>query len=58
MKDKKPKAAQTLRKTDYYFNKKGLMVLTESYLLERGFCCESGCLHCPYGFKNKKNKKL
>ena len=57
MKETKPKAAQSLKKTDYYLNKKGLMVLTESYLRERGFCCESDCLHCPYGFKNKKSKK-
>jgi len=33
---------------DYYFNDKGLMVLTAKYLLERGYCCGNGCLHCPY----------
>ena len=26
----------------------GLMVLTAGYLARRGFCCESGCRHCPY----------
>jgi hypothetical protein len=26
----------------------GLYVLTASYLLERGTCCDSGCRHCPY----------
>ena len=26
------------------------MVFTAKYLLERGFCCQSGCRHCPYGF--------
>lgn len=26
----------------------GLLVLTASYLRDRGFCCESGCRHCPY----------
>ena len=25
-------------------------VFTEHYLLKRGYCCESGCRHCPYGF--------
>jgi hypothetical protein len=32
---------------DYYFED-GLMVLTRKYLLDRGFCCDSGCRHCPY----------
>jgi len=26
----------------------GLVVLTAGYLARRGFCCESGCRHCPY----------
>ena len=28
--------------------KTGRMVFTESYLLFRGYCCNSGCRHCPY----------
>jgi hypothetical protein len=24
------------------------MVFTSQYLLRRGYCCESGCRHCPY----------
>ena len=32
---------------DFYFED-GLMVLTRKYLLDRGFCCDSGCRHCPY----------
>jgi hypothetical protein len=34
---------------DYYLEG-GLMVFTERFLLRRGYCCESGCRHCPYGF--------
>ena len=34
---------------DYYFED-GLMVLTDRYLLRRGYCCEQGCRNCPYGF--------
>jgi hypothetical protein len=34
---------------DYYFED-SLMVLTGRYLSNRGYCCESGCRHCPYGF--------
>ena len=37
---------------DYYFED-GLMVLTARYLLRRGYCCEQGCRHCPYGFAEK-----
>ncbi len=32
----------------YYFNEQGLMVFTERYLRERGYCCDNGCKHCPY----------
>ncbi|MFL5809468.1 MAG: DUF5522 domain-containing protein [Flavisolibacter sp.] len=27
------------------------MVLTESYLKERGYCCGNGCVHCPYNYE-------
>lgn len=37
---------------DYYFEN-GLIVFTEAYHLKRGYCCKSGCRHCPYGFKKK-----
>ena len=40
---------------DYYINEQGLFVFTEAYHLKRGYCCKSGCKHCPYGF-NKKEK--
>jgi hypothetical protein len=39
---------------DYYFNEQGLMVFTEKYHQKRGYCCKSGCKHCPYGFKKNK----
>lgn len=26
----------------------GFTVMTRDYLLARGYCCESGCRHCPY----------
>jgi hypothetical protein len=34
---------------DYYVEN-GLYVFTERYLRQRGYCCQSGCRHCPYGF--------
>ena len=33
---------------DYYINEQGLYVFTAKYLRERGYCCGSGCKHCPY----------
>ena len=32
---------------DYYLEN-GLLVFTATYLRRRGYCCESGCRHCPY----------
>jgi hypothetical protein len=37
---------------DYYYNEEGLIVLTEIYHLEKGFCCGNGCKHCPYNYIN------
>jgi hypothetical protein len=34
---------------DYYIEN-GLMVFTETFLQKRGYCCESGCRHCPFGY--------
>ena len=39
---------------DYYFNSNGDLVFTEKYHLDRGHCCSSGCLHCPYGYGNNR----
>ena len=36
---------------DYYINEAGLLVFTEKYLRERGYCCKNGCKHCPYGYR-------
>lgn len=33
---------------DFYYLPDGRMVFTEAYLLRRGHCCGTGCLHCPY----------
>lgn len=38
---------------DFYYNDEGKMVLTRKYLLNRGYCCQSGCHNCPYGFLDK-----
>ncbi|WP_345159754.1 DUF5522 domain-containing protein [Pontibacter saemangeumensis] len=39
---------------DYYLNGQGLLVFTAKYLLKRGYCCQNGCRHCPYGFRKQE----
>jgi hypothetical protein len=41
---------------DYYIEN-GLWVFTSHYLMERGFCCDRDCRHCPYKEKNLKTNK-
>ncbi|MEP0986122.1 DUF5522 domain-containing protein [Ekhidna sp.] len=41
-----------LEPEDFYINSQGKMVLTEKYLLKRGYCCGNACKHCPYGHEN------
>jgi len=42
---------------DFYYSEDGYIVFTEKYHLKRGYCCKSGCKHCPYGY-NKKTGKI
>jgi hypothetical protein len=39
----------------YLDPKTGYVVFTKLKHLERGYCCESGCRHCPYGFSSDQN---
>ena len=41
----------------YYFNEEGLVVLTEAYHLQRGYCCSNGCRHCPFNYENVPEPK-
>lgn len=42
----RPKPAP-LAAEDFYIEN-GLIVFTAAYHLKRGYCCNSGCRHCPY----------
>ncbi|HEY4109240.1 DUF5522 domain-containing protein [Puia sp.] len=42
---------QPIEGIDFYYNEQGLMVLTEKYHLERGYCCGNGCRHCPFDYE-------
>ena len=37
-----------------YETPEGFTVFTSQYLKNKGTCCKSACLHCPYGFTLKK----
>ena len=39
---------------DFTLDEEGRMVFSARYLLERGFCCGSGCRNCPYSKANRK----
>ncbi|MCA6074521.1 DUF5522 domain-containing protein [Fulvivirga sedimenti] len=41
---------------DYYIEN-GNLVFTEEYLRRRGFCCGSGCRHCPYDKPPQRRSK-
>ncbi|HEX7159169.1 MAG TPA: DUF5522 domain-containing protein [Edaphobacter sp.] len=42
-----PGEATGLAPEDFYYEGPYL-VFTEIYHLKRGYCCNSGCRHCPY----------
>lgn len=37
----------------HYYIENGYFVFTELYHLMKGQCCQNGCRHCVYGFKNQ-----
>ena len=42
-----------LNPEDFYLSPEGYIVFTAAYHLKRGYCCKSGCKHCPYGYDKK-----
>ena len=49
--------SQWIEGVHYYINEEGLVVLTEKYHLERGYCCGNGCKHCPFQYQNVPEPK-
>lgn len=43
--------ANELIEGEDFYREGPYVVFTEAFLRKRGYCCESGCRHCPYGFK-------
>ena len=40
-----------------YYLENGMVVFTEKFLLDRGFCCYNKCRHCPYKKLNNESIK-
>jgi len=55
MGDGRTDVVTTLVEGEDYYLQGGLLVLTASYHLRRGYCCEQGCRHCPYKEVEKRN---
>ena len=51
-----PKGDELVQDFHYYMEGQ-YFVFTENYHILRGYCCQSGCRHCPYGFV-RESKKL
>lgn len=50
MKAGRPKLVEGV---DFYYEGPYL-VFTGKYLRDRGYCCESGCRHCPWGYRSDR----
>ncbi|WP_276502541.1 DUF5522 domain-containing protein [Terrimonas pollutisoli] len=49
--------SQWIEGVHYYMNEDDLVVLTEKFHLQRGYCCGNGCRHCPFNYKNVPEPK-
>jgi hypothetical protein len=34
--------------TDYIIDELGNLIFTKEYHLKRGYCCQNGCVNCPF----------
>ncbi len=41
-----------------FYREGAYVVFTARYHLRRGYCCESGCRHCPYGGEHGAHEPL
>jgi hypothetical protein len=54
MAKEKPKEKPKTDSSQDYYMENGLLVFTKKYHLKRGYCCKSGCRHCPYEFNKER----
>ncbi|MDW8286937.1 MAG: DUF5522 domain-containing protein [Flammeovirgaceae bacterium] len=50
-----PKSPEELKEGLHFYRENGFWVFTEWYHILRGYCCQSGCRHCAYGFKKQRS---
>jgi len=43
-----PQSPPPLKEGEDFYREGAFVVFTARYHLRRGYCCESGCRHCPY----------
>jgi hypothetical protein len=48
---------QLIKGKYYYVDEQGLYVFTEHFHRKRGYCCKSGCRHCPWGHGKANRSK-
>lgn len=46
--DSAAEASSTELEPEDFYYEGPYLVFTAAYLLKRGYCCNSGCRHCPY----------
>ena len=46
--DKQSSEKKLIEGEDSYLTPEGYKCCTEKHHLKRGYCCKSGCRHCPY----------
>jgi hypothetical protein len=44
-----PRERPALVEGEDFYREDAYVVFTARHHLRRGYCCESGCRHCPYG---------
>ncbi len=42
-----------MKESEDYYIENGFYVFTKEYHLKRGYCCKSGCRHCPWNYQKK-----
>jgi hypothetical protein len=51
MDKKRNELSELIQGIDYTVDSLGRFIFTREYHLKRGYCCENGCLNCPYPIK-------
>jgi hypothetical protein len=49
---------KTVEGIDYTMSPEGYRIMTELYLVKRGYCCSNGCKNCPYSPKAIKGNRI